>query len=122
MRRTTTTKITKIQYYTINDTTESDSTASKSISTKNSKYSDTSYQPSTIDNSTTPSLNTNNTDSRYLTNWIKYIQPILKTSKNNNSTDETNISPKIQNRKLRQNKISKKILRTSASKNNFAIK
>ena len=45
MRRTPTSKITKIQYYTINGTTESDSTASKSISTKNSKNSDTSYQP-----------------------------------------------------------------------------
>ena len=37
MRRTTTTRITKIQYYTINDTIESDSTTSKSISTTKSK-------------------------------------------------------------------------------------
>ena len=56
MRRRTTTKTTKIQYYTINDTTESDSTTSNSISTKKSKNSDASYQPSTNDNSTSPSL------------------------------------------------------------------
>ena len=120
MRRTTTTKI---PYYTINDTTESDSTASKSISTKNSKNSNTSYQPSINDNSTYPSLNKNNTDIRYLTNSIKYIQPILKSSKNNNSTSETNKSPKIQNRKLHQKKENNtnKFLRTPVSKNNFAI-
>ena len=83
--------------------------ASKSISTKNSKNSDTSYQPSTNDNSTSPFLNKNNTDSRYLTNSIKYIQPILKTFNNNNSTSETNKSQKIQNRKLR-----KKIIPTNS--------
>ena len=81
MRRTTTTKPTKIQYYTINDTTESDSTTSKSISTNNTKNSDTSYQPSTNDNSTSPSLNKHNTDSRYLTNSNKHIQPVLQKSK-----------------------------------------
>ena len=78
--------------------------ASKSISTKNSENSDTLYQPSTNDNSTFPSLNKNNTDSRYLTNSIKYIQPVLKSSINNNSIGKTNISLKIQNRKLRPKK------------------
>ena len=76
--------------------------ASKSISTKNSENSDTLYQPSTNDNSTFPSLNKNNTDSRYLNNSIKYIQPVPQTSKNNNSTSATNNSPKNQNRKLRK--------------------
>ena len=47
MRRTITTKPTKIQYDTINDTIESDSTISNSISTKKSKNSNILYQPST---------------------------------------------------------------------------
>ena len=51
-----------------------------------------------------PSLNKNNNDNRYLTNSIKYIQPALQKPKHNNSTGKTNISPKIQNRKLRQKK------------------
>ena len=123
MRRKTTTKTTKIQYYTINDTTESDSTTSKLISTKNSKNSDTSYQLSTNNNSTSPSLNKNNADSRYLTNSIKYIQPVLKSSKNNNSIGKTNISLKDQNHKLRPKKNNTNIfIRISASKNIFAIK
>ena len=81
MRRATTTKPIKIQYYTINDTTELDSTTSNLISTKKSKNSDTSYQPSTNDNSTSPSQNKNNTDSRYLTNSNEYIHPVLQNQK-----------------------------------------
>ena len=45
----------------------------------------------------------------YASKSIKYIQPILKTFNNNNSTSETNKSQKIQNRKLR-----KKIIPTNS--------
>ena len=106
MRRIKTSKINNTQYYTLNDTTESDSITSKAISTKNSKNSDTSYQPSTNDNSTSPSLNKINADSKNLRTSNEFIQQNLMTSTNNNNTSSTNTSPKFQNNKLRQkNKI-----------------
>lgn len=99
------TKISTIQYYTINGTTDSDSITSKSESTKKSESSDMSYQPSTNGNTTSSSLNKNNVDRGNKKNSNKYIQPnFIKYNPNNNITSTTYPSPKLQNRKLHQKK------------------
>ena len=57
MRRYKTSKKTTIQYYTLNDTTDSNSITSISENSNNYKNNDMSYIPSTNDDTTSYSLN-----------------------------------------------------------------
>ena len=67
----------KIQYYTINEATDSDSITSKSENTNNSKNIDMSYHPSTNDDTTSYSLNKIKADSRIQPNVYNIIQTII---------------------------------------------
>ena len=98
MRRNKTPKKPTIQYYTINDTTDSDSITSISENSNNYKNSDISYIPSTNDDTILYSLNKIKDDHRKKRNSNKYIHP------KNNITTDTPSTTKIKNRKLNQKK------------------
>ena len=96
MRRKKSPQKATIQYYTINDTTDSDSITSISENSNNYKNSDMSYIPSTNDNTTSYSLNKIKDDRRNKRNSNKYIHP------KHNNTISIPPTTTIQNRKLRQ--------------------
>ena len=104
MRRNKTPQKPTIQYYAINDTTDSDSITSISENSNNYKKSDMSYIPSTNDDTTSYSLNKIKDDRRNQGNSNKYIYP------KNNNTISTPPTTKNQNHKLRRKK---KIIPTS---------
>ena len=96
MRRNKTPQKPTIQYYAINDTTDSDSITSILENSNNTKNSDMSYLLSTNDDITSYSLNKIKDDHRNQRRSNKYIQP------KSNNTISTPSSTKLQNRKLRQ--------------------